>query len=167
MGKLKGLFSRQVLQDVRILCSHCFHQIIDAKENIATCSYCGKKYDIAESSPYFRVLLPGGHIKNNLSYDDVINFIKKGDILANDYIASPTGPWISIYSSPFEKCFKGEKIKNNKSSIALYKRKKRRISIITTLSFLLMISIAINFALVILVYFMNNKISSLIEKITG
>ena len=111
--------------------------------------------------------LSGGFIKDKLSYDDIVLGIKTGSILAGDYIASIDGPWIHLYDSSFEYYFKKIDEKDNRSGIILYKKKKKKMSLINTLAFLLIISIAINFTLIVLLYFMNNRITTLINRITG
>ncbi len=152
---------------LRILCAECFNQITDIKKGIATCSCCGAEYNIAEKSTQFKVRLSGGFIKDKLSYDDIVLGIKTGSILAGDYIASIDGPWIHLYDSSFEYYFKKIDEKDNRSGIILYKKKKKKMSLINTLAFLLIISIAINFTLIVLLYFMNNRITTLINRITG
>lgn len=154
------------MEILRILCAECFSQIVNIKNGIAKCS-CGAEYNIAEKTSSFRVRLSGGFVKSNLSYDDIISGIKTGAILADDYIASINGPWIHVYDSSFEDYYKTIQNKENRSGIILYEKKKRKISIISTLSILLIISIAINFTLVVLLYIMNNKMTGLIEKLTG
>ena len=152
---------------MRILCAECFNQIVDIKKGIAVCSCCGAEYNIAEKASSFRVRLSGGFVKSNLSFDDIISGIKTGAILADDYIASINGPWIHVYDSSFEDYYKTIQNKEHRSGIILYEKKKRKISIISTLSILLIISIAINFTLVVLLYIMNTKMTGLIEKLTG
>ncbi|MDT3694481.1 MAG: hypothetical protein ROM03_08710, partial [Mucispirillum sp.] len=88
-------------------------------------------------------------------------------ILAGDYIASIDGPWIHVYDSSFEYYFKKIDEQDNRSGIILYKKKKKKLSVINTLVFLLIISIAINFTLIVLLYMMNNRITNLVGQITG
>lgn len=149
---------------LRILCADCFNQITNIKKGTARCS-CGAEYNISEKSSVFKVRLSGGFIKPNLSYDDIVSGIKTGAILADDYIASQNGPWIHIYDSSFEEYYKIIQHKELRSGIILYKKKKRKISLISTLSIMLIISIAINFILVVLLYIMNNRNISLINKL--
>ena len=152
---------------LRILCAECFNQIVDIKKGIAICSCCGAEYNIAEKSTQFKVRLSGGFIKTKLSYDDVVLGIKTGSILAGDYIASIDGPWIHVYDSSFEYYFKKIDEQDNRSGIILYKKKKKKLSVINALVFLLIISIAINFTLIVLLYMMNNRITNLVSQITG
>lgn len=154
------------MEILRILCAECFNQIVDIKKGIAKCS-CGAEYNIAEKTTKFRIRVSGGFIKSNLLFDDITSGIKTGAILPDDYIASENGPWIHMYDSSFEDYYKIIQNKDKRSGIILYEKKKRKISLITTLSMLLIISIAINFTLVVLLYMMNNKMTALIEKITG
>lgn len=154
------------MEILRILCAECFNQIVDIKKGIAKCS-CGAEYNIAEKTTKFRIRVSGGFIKSNLLFDDITSGIKAGAILPDDYIASENGPWIHVYDSSFEDYYKIIQNKDKRSGIILYEKKKRKISLITTLSLLLIISIAINFTLVVLLYMMNNKMTALIEKITG
>ena len=56
---------------------------------------------------------------------------------------------------------------DNRSGIILYKKKKKKLSVINALVFLLIISIAINFTLIVLLYMMNNRITNLVSQITG
>lgn len=154
------------MEILRILCAECFNQIVDIKKGIAKCS-CGAEYNIAETTTKFKIRVSGGFIKSNLLFDDVTSGIKTGAILPDDYIASETGPWIHVYDSSFEDYYKIIQNKEKRSGIILYEKKKRKISLISTLSMLLIISIAINFTLVVLLYMMNSKMTGLIEKITG
>ncbi len=147
---------------LRILCAECFNQITNIKHGKASCS-CGAEYNIAEKSSIFKVRLAGGFIKNNLSYNDIVSGIKTGVILADDYIASQNGPWIHIYDSSFEEYYKIIQNKELRSGIILYEKKKRKFSLISTLLILLIISIAINFTLVVLLYLMNNRNITLIK----
>lgn len=154
------------MEILRILCVECFNQIVDIKKGIAKCS-CGAEYNIAEKTTKFKIRVSGGFVKSNLLFDDITSGIKTGAILSDDYIASENGPWIHLYDSSFEDYYKIIQNKDKRSGIILYEKKKRKISLITTLSLLLIISIAINFTLVVLLYMMNNKMTTLIEKITG
>lgn len=156
----------QTVEILRILCAECFNQIVDIKKGIAKCS-CGAEYNIAEKATHFKIRLSGGFIKSNLLFDDVASGIKTGAILPDDYIASSNGPWIHVYDSSFEEYFKIIKDSKSSSGIILYEKKKRKISLISTLSMLLIISIAINFTLVVLLYMMSNKVTNLIKQITG
>ena len=142
------------MEKLRILCVECFNQIVNIKKGIAICSCCNAEYNIAEKSTQFKVRLSGGFIKTSLSYDDIVLGIKTGSILAGDYIASVDGPW---------------KIdeQDNRSGIILYKKKKKKLSVINMLVFLLIISIAINFTLIVLLYMMNSRITNLVGQITG
>lgn len=152
---------------LRVLCAECFNQIVDIKKGAAVCSCCGAEYNIAEKSTQFKVRLSGGFIKTKLSYDDVVLGIKTGSILAGDYIAGIDGPWIYVYDSSFEYYFKKIDEQDSRSGIILYKKKKKKLSIINSLVFLLIISIAINFTLIVLLYMMNNRITNLVNQITG
>ncbi len=152
------------MEILRILCAECFNQIVNIKNGKAICE-CGAEYNIAEKSSVFKVRLAGGFIKNNLSYNDIVSGIKTGAVLADDYIASQNGPWIHIYDSSFEEYYKIIQNKEVRSGIILYEKKKRKFSLISALTTLLIISIAINFTLVVLLYLMNNRNTILIQKL--
>ena len=149
------------MEKLRILCVECFNQIVNIKKGIAICSCCNAEYNIAEKSTQFKVRLSGGFIKTSLSYDDIVLGIKTGSILAGDYIA------IHVYDSSFEYYFKKIDEQDNRSGIILYKKKKKKLSVINMLVFLLIISIAINFTLIVLLYMMNSRITNLVGQITG
>lgn len=155
------------MERLRILCVNCFNQIVDIKKGRAVCSCCGEEYNIAEKSSQFKVRLSGGFIKTKLSFDDVVLGIKTGSILAGDYIASIDGPWIHVYDSSFEYYLKKTDEKDLRSGIILYKKKKKKMSLINSLVFLLVISVAVNFSLMVLLYIMNNRITDLVRQITG
>lgn len=149
---------------MRILCAECFNQIVDIKKGIAKCN-CGATYNIKEKSTLFKVRLSGGFIKNNLSFDDVMLGIKTGSILAGDYVANVNGPWIYLYDSIFEYYLKKIDEQDARSGIILYKKKQKKLSLINTFAILLIISIAINFILIVLLYMLNNKLINLISQI--
>lgn len=152
---------------MRILCAECFNQIIDIKNGRAICTHCGSIYNISEKTTHFKVRFEGGFVKEKLTYDDVVSGIKTGAILSDEYIASMDGPWIHIYDSSFEEYYKHLSSKEKRGGIVLYKKKKKKMSVIFAVSSLLIISVAINFILVVLLYITNGKIIYLIEKNTG
>ena len=152
---------------MRVLCADCFNQITNIQKDTAVCSHCGKEYYLKEKASKFKIRIEGGFIQENLSYEDVINGIKNHKILADEYIATPKGPWISIYDSPFEVYYKQIVNVDKRDGIILYNMKRRRLSLSVVLGSLLIISIAINFVFMIILTSMSMKINDLIAKITG
>lgn len=151
---------------MRILCAECFNQIINIKNGRAICTHCGSVYNIAEKTTHFKIRFEGGFVKEKLTYDDVVSGIKTGAVLSDEYIASMDGPWIHIYDSSFEEYFKKLSTKEKRGGIVLYKKKKKKMSVIFAVSSLLIISIAINFILVVLLYLTSNRVTELINQIT-
>lgn len=151
---------------MRILCSECFNQIIDINKGIAVCSHCGKEFNIKEKTDFFKIRIDGGYIKENLTYEDIVSGIKTGAIMYHEYIGSMNGPWIHIYDSIFGDLYKAKQTeKEATSKIILYKKQKKKITMVSSVSFLLFISICVNFILLILLYLMSSKFSILLEEI--
>lgn len=152
---------------MRVLCAECFEQIGDIKKGTAVCSSCGHKYDISKRTTRFKIRLEGGYIKEELTVDDIVKSIRGGKIMADEYIASFDGPWIHIYDSPFAEYYKVKTDISKRGGLVIYKQKKKKISVITALASLLIISATINFIFLILFIIMNRRIALLITKITG
>ena len=151
---------------MRILCSECFNQIVNIKKGHAVCSHCGKEFNIKEKADLFKIRIDGGFVKENLTYEDIVSGIKTGAILYHEYIGSKNGPWIHIYDSIFGDLYKTKETKKEDTSkIILYQKQKKKITLVSSVSFLLLISIGVNFILLILLYLMSNKFSFLLEEI--
>ena len=154
---------------MKMLCPTCFEQITTIKGNKAICC-CGAEFDMDIKTSVFRVRLDGGYVKDCMSYGEVAKSIKDGSILADEYIATPNGPWITVYDSPFFKYIpkKGaKKLKNARTSVALYRKRQSARVLIVALTLLFAVSFLANVFMLTIVHRMEGRIETLVNTISG
>ncbi len=155
---------------MKILCPECFSQITDVKKGTAVCGNCGSRFDMKAKTGIFKVRLDGGYIKEGMTHRDVVKSLEEGGILADEYIAAPNGPWITIYDSPFVSYIpkKGtKKLKSARTAVTLYRKRRAGRAAIIALTALLGLSAAVNIFLLTLMNRMQDRIEILVGKITG
>lgn len=155
---------------MKILCPNCFEQITKINNDKAICTACNSEFNINVKTGIFKVRLDGGFIKEGMTYGEVAKSIKDGTILADEYIATPQGPWITVYDSPFEKFIpkKGrKKLKKARTAVSLYKKRRSAQTIIIILALLFAISFAANVFMLTIMQQMENRIEILVKEATG
>lgn len=155
---------------MKILCPKCFAQITETNEETASCGSCGAQFNLKSKGSIFRVRLDGGYIKEGMTFRDVVKNLEDGSILADEYIAAPDGPWITIYDSPFVSYIpkkRTRKLKSVRTAVMLYRKRKAGRNVIVALAVLFGLSAAVNALLLFLMTRMQERIEFLVGKITG
>ncbi len=150
-----------------MLCSECFAEVVMKKKPIAECIECKKEYNLNEKASLFKIRLEGGYTKDGMNKNEVVKFIKDGKILPEEHIATHNGVWITIADSPFANNLNKKTLTNERSKIKLYQKRARTRVAIFSVSFILILSLLCNIAMLYIIYMLNMRIEEMVLRITG